>query len=198
MRSFPKSRTYLYRLAFRRSEKEFTDVIQQYSEVEAFHPQSKKIESSLQREQTLLPFVTDEGILEMRYFSCWLTARNNRPTDLASCFRIELTHVGFEDFKECLTIFEGVHNFSSFMNAKNLWNHRKKNPDFTEAELLRHFERKIDSIKVEEVAPPNTLAHLPIARCFRYVDVTVSGKSFLHNQVSKHRLITFHSVRMMW
>ena len=81
-------------------------------------------------------------------------------------------------------MFEGVHNFSSFANAKNLWNLRIKNPELNEEEILKLFERKIERIEVKEVPTPITLAHLPIGKCFHYIDVTISGKSFLHNQVN--------------
>ena len=67
VRSFPKSRTYLYRLAFRRPEKEFADVIEEYEQVERFSQRSQKVAARIDREQSLLPFISDEGILEMRY-----------------------------------------------------------------------------------------------------------------------------------
>ncbi|XP_037907028.1 tRNA pseudouridine synthase-like 1 isoform X2 [Hermetia illucens] len=93
------------------------------------------------------------------------------------CFFLQRSDFDVEAFKDAAQLFVGLHDFRTFMN-ENKRNLRQKRPRFT--------LRTIDSLTVEQGRSCSSgISARRAEKFYNYYDITISGRSFLHNQVRR-------------
>lgn len=102
-----------------------------------------------------------------------------RQHEASSEFNVQL-------FREALSKMEGRHNFSSFVKSKGLKKYWKEGGAYiSHPRTTEELTKTVFSINVEESPPPISPSVYPPYNQIKFLDVTVQGESFLHNQIRR-------------
>ena len=91
-----------------------------------------------------------------------------------------------DQFVDCLKCMEGSHNFKAFCSSQG-WTKHIKLPDGSNVSELRtdeEFQRMIPKIDVSEAPNPCPLDPFYMDN-FKFYQVQIKGKAFLHNQIRR-------------
>jgi len=171
------SRTYLYRLAI-------LPHVDELKPSPAFHLPLKQQPFTSQREkrramlkarrkESATPISSQLSQFDQGKFTLI------RQFDSGSDFNVHL-------FKEALTKMEGKHNFTSFARSQGRKRYWKQDGVYnSKPRTVEELTKTVLSIQVEEPSPPISASVYPPYSQIKFLDVTVEGESFLHNQIRR-------------
>jgi len=172
-------RSYLYRLAVLPHAEEiepsamFHPPIFSFDSHKSSRREKRRAMLKLRRKETATPTFSQMSQFDQGKYTLV------RQAEAGSEFSVQL-------FREALAKMEGRHNFSSFVKSKGLKKYWKEGGVYnSQPRTAEELTKTIFSIKVEETPPPISSSVYPPYSQIKFLDVTVRGQSFLHNQIRR-------------